>query len=199
MIGLVQELDTALLRWSNSWVFWKPWADAGIIFRVEWLPWWTVAGLLAFGALTFLPRWVHLRRRNLEMVAVASASALIARFGIVELVRFFYDRPRPFEVLPNFNQLFPSPLTAFGVPYNEVGAFPSGHAALYFAIATIVARYYPKTSTLFFAAALSLSFARVAAGLHWPSDILGGAAVGIAVGLATHWIFQKYLKPKPAA
>ena len=38
-----------------------------------------------------------------------------------------------------------------------------------------------------------------AAGLHWPSDIAGGALIGIAVGLLTHWVAEKYLNPKPAA
>lgn len=40
---------------------------------------------------------------------------------------------------------------------------------------------------------------RVVAGIHWPSDILGGAVIGIAVGLLTHQLARKYPKPQMAA
>lgn len=184
---MLYQYDLALLRWANSWVFWKPWADTLTVFRVEWLPWWVVAGLLAFGALAFLPRFSRFRRKNWEMVFAALSAGLIARFGVTELIRAFYNRPRPFEILADLKQL---------VFHDGGGAFPSGHAAFFFAIAAVVSRYYPKTSILFFLAALNLSAARVQAGVHWPSDILGGAAIGIAVGLTTYWLAKKYQNRK---
>ena len=183
-------LDQQIFRWLNGWVFWHEWTDAAIIFRAVFLGWWMLAGLAAFGALALLPIFRHLLRRNWEMVGVSLAGALIARFGLVEAVRYFYNRPRPFEILPDINQL---------IFRDSGGSFPSGHAAFYFALAAGVSRYYPKTSLLFYGAALSLSINRVAAGLHWPSDIVGGAIIGIAVGLLTHAAYQKLRKPKPAA
>lgn len=194
MIFFIQHYDLLLLRWANAWVFWRPWADTLIVFRVEWLPWWVAAGLLAFGLAalsplsTVFPSFLPLRRRNLEMVVTALAAGAVARFGVVEFIRAFYNRPRPFEVLSDLHLL---------VSHDSGGSFPSGHAAFFFAIAAVVSRYYPKTSIIFFLAALNLSLARVQAGLHWPSDILGGAIIGIAVGLLTHWLVKKYLKPKP--
>lgn len=199
MPEVVQQFDTALLRWTNGWVFQKPLWDAGIVFRVEFLGYWVLAGLLAFGVLALLPRFSQLRKKNWELVGLAFAAALAARYGVVELIRAFYNRPRPFEILPDLNQLLPFPHTVLGTSYNGVGAFPSGHAAFYFAIAAVISRYYPKTSFAFFAATISLSFARVVVGLHWPSDIIAGAAIGIAIGFLTHWLAKKYLRPKPAA
>ncbi len=184
------EIDVAILQWLNSWVFWRPWADALIIFRAEYFGYLALAGLVAFGVAAFLPRFFHLRRKNWEMILVAFVAALISRFGVVELIRFFYDRPRPFEALPDLHRL---------VSHSSGGSFPSGHAAFYFAIAAVVSRYYPKMSLLFYALALSLSINRIAAGLHWPSDIVGGAIIGIAVGLLAVSVYQKLLKPKPAA
>ncbi len=186
---MIYNFDVTVFRWLNSWAFWREWADAAIIFRAVFLGWWVLAGLLVFGVLALLPRFRHLLRKNWEMIGVTLAGALVARFGIVELIRAFYNRPRPFEVIEGINQIF---------SHAPGGSFPSGHAAFYFAIAAGVSRYYPKTSVLFYAAALSISISRVAAGIHWPSDILGGAAIGIAVGLAIHWLYRKYLKPKPA-
>lgn len=123
------------------------------------------------------------------MIFVALVTGLVARFGITELIRAFYNRPRPFEILSDLKQL---------VFHDGGGAFPSGHAAFFFAIAAVVSRYYPKTSILFFLAALNLSATRVQAGLHWPSDVVGGAMVGIAVGFLAHWLAEKYFKSKPS-
>lgn len=177
---MIYNLDIVILKWLNSWAFWRPWADAGIVFRAEYLGYLILAGLLAFGALAFLPRFSHSRRKNWEIIVVALAAGLIARFGITELIRAFYDRPRPFEVLADLKQL---------IYHDGGGSFPSGHATFFFALAAVVGHYYPKTSLLFWAAALSLSFSRVVAGLHWPSDIVAGAIIGIAVGhlLPTLW------------
>ena len=190
------EFDLAILKWANDWVFWRAWADPLIVFRVEFLPWWMVAGLLAFGLATLpplsvvFPSFRHCRRRNWQVVIAALVAGVIARFGVVELIRAFYNRPRPFEVLPDLHQL---------LTHSPGGSFPSGHAAFSFAIAAVVGRYYPKTSILFYGAAFSLSFSRVVVGIHWPSDIVGGAVIGIAVGLLTHAIAKKFLKPKTAA
>lgn len=174
---MIYDLDVAIFRWLNSWAFWQSWADAAIIFRAVFLGWWMLAGLLAFGALALLPRFSHLQRKNWQMICATLTGALLARFGVAEAIRYFYNRPRPFEVLADINQV---------LSHEPGSSFPSGHAAFFFAIAAGVSYYYPKTSILFYAAALSLSAARVVAGIHWPSDIVGGAFIGIAVGLLVH-------------
>ena len=181
------EIDVALLRWLNSWTFRRELWDALIVFGVEWLPYWFVAGLAAFGVLALLARYRKYLRRNWEMICLALAAGFITRFGITELIRVIFDRPRPFEVLPDLNLL---------IRHDGGGSFPSGHASFFFALAAVIGRYYPKTSVLFYAAAFSLTGARVVAGIHWPSDILGGAVIGIAVGLLAHQLIQKYLKPQ---
>ena len=185
---MFQELDIIIFRWLNAWVFWMPWADVGIVFRAVFLDWWVLAGLFAFGVFTIpplatvFPSFRQFRRKNWEMIVVVFAGALVARFGVVEIIRFFYDRPRPFEVFTDINQIL----------FHEPGdSFPSGHAAFFFAIAAGVSRYYPKTSVLFYAAALSISLNRVAAGIHWPSDILGGAVIGVAVGYLISRYFRR--------
>ena len=196
MFEAIRIFDTVVLHWANSWVFWKPWVDALSVFRVEWLPWWVALGLFAFGFATLLPfsiifpSFLSLRRRNWEMVFMALAAGVIARFGFVELIRAFYNRPRPFEIIPDLH---------FLVSHDSGGSFPSGHAAFFFGIAAVIYRYYPKTSIVFFLTALNLSLARVQTGLHWPSDILGGAIIGIVMGFLAHWIVKKCLKPKTAA
>ena len=104
-------------------------------------------------------------------------AAIVARLGIVELIRWLWERPRPF-VENNVNLL---------LERSTSNSFPSGHAAFYFAIAAVVYFYNKKTGKWFFAASFLISISRVFAGVHWPSDILAGAIVGIFSG----WLIVK--------
>lgn len=184
-MNTLYNIDLGVLHWLNSWAFWRPWLDALIVFCAAFLGYWIVVGLLGFGFATFWPKFSNLRRKNWEMILVALFSAAVARFGLAELVRYFYSRPRPFEVLPEIHQMI----------FRDGGsAFPSGHAVFSFAIAAVAARYYPKTSILFFLAALNMSVARVQAGIHWPSDILGGATLGIATGLVITALGRRFFQ-----
>jgi undecaprenyl-diphosphatase len=71
-------------------------------------------------------------------------------------------------------------------------SFPSGHAAFFFALSTVLLLYnkkfYPRpkfwwgAGLFFFLASFLISIARVFVGIHWPSDILAGAAIGIFSG-----------------
>lgn len=107
----------------------------------------------------------------------AFLSAILARFGVVELIRYLLPRARPF-VENNVNLL---------VSHEASSSFPSGHAAFYFALATIVYFYNKKAGIVFFISAFLISLARVFSGIHWPSDILAGAIVGIFSG----WLVVK--------
>ncbi|QQG42575.1 MAG: phosphatase PAP2 family protein [Candidatus Giovannonibacteria bacterium] len=149
--------------------------ETTIIFMAEYLPWWVGVGILAFYVLG------RDKKRELLMIIHSFAAALVARFIFTDIIRYFYDRPRPFEVLGNVYQL---------MQHSPGGAFPSGHAAFFFALATGVFFYKKWWGVLFYAAALTISFSRVAAGIHWTSDILGGAVIGIL----SAWLVKILLK-----
>jgi len=151
--------------------------DALIIFSSEYLPWWAGVGILAFYVLG------RDKKREFLMIAHTFAAAVLARFVFAEIIRFFYDRPRPFEVLDNVYQL---------VQHSMGGSFPSGHAAFFFALATGVFFYRKWWGVLFYAAALLVSFSRVAAGIHWTSDILAGAAIGIFSAWLLEIFFRRF-------
>ena len=173
----MNQLDAAIFHWLNSWAGVNQFYDSAIIFRAEYLPWWVGIGILAFYVLG------RDKKRELLMIVHAFAAAVLARFIFTEVIRYFYDRPRPFEVLDSVYQL---------IQHSLGGAFPSGHAAFFFALATGVFFYRKWCGVLFYALALSIGFNRVAASIHWPSDILGGAVVGIISAWTLAFLIKKF-------
>jgi len=67
-------------------------------------------------------------------------------------------------------------------PGEDYQSFPSGHALFFFAAATAIWHYDKKLGYAFFFAAALISSARIFVGVHWPSDVIAGAALGILTG-----------------
>ena len=125
-------------------------------------------------------------KRYLPMLFSAAASVFLSRIVITEIIRFFFFRPRPF-VIEKVNLI---------LTHDANASFPSGHAAFFFALATAVYFCNKKWGILFFVFAFLISISRVFGGIHWPADILAGAAVGIFSGWLIRKIFQKFFKQK---
>lgn len=67
--------------------------------------------------------------------------------------------------------------------------FPSGHAAVAFALATVISPGLPRyLRTLPYLVAGTVAVARVYVGAHLPADIAGGAGIGIAAGALSRGI-----------
>lgn len=185
-------LDQTILFWFNSWVFVYPWLDALLVFLLDWgLSWFFLFFALLCGVGLF-PRFRG-ARKSLFRVAVLAFISLVASRAIgVEILRTIFPRVRPFEALDSLSLL--TTTNVFGASYLGVRSFPSGHAALSFALAASVSFFYPRTSVLFFLGAALVSLARVAAGFHWPSDIFTGAAVGILTAGLVWKVVTKILR-----
>lgn len=99
--------------------------------------------------------------------SLISLSLILSRGVLTELIRFFWHRPRPFAVL-DFTPL---------IGQTNQGAFPSGHAAFYFALILPVFLIDKKWGGYLAAGALLIGIARIFVGIHWPADILGGMVI----------------------
>ena len=167
--------DTQLFLLLNGLAGKSPLFDGFVVFCASYLAYVLIALLLA---LVFFS--AYSRYRKLEILVAAATASIIARLGITELIRVFYHRLRPFLVLPTHQLITDS-----------AWSFPSGHATFFFALATALYLYNKKWGTGFFVGAILITLARVIAGVHYPSDILGGALIGILVGYGTVYFLRK--------
>ncbi|WP_329385443.1 phosphatase PAP2 family protein [Streptomyces sp. NBC_01351] len=103
------------------------------------------------------------------VASLALASATINTVG-----KWSVRRPRPLlEGVPAARQLATQPQTT---------SFPSGHAASAFAFTAGLALESPGWAAAVAPVAASVAFSRVYTGVHYPSDVLAGAALGVASG-----------------
>jgi undecaprenyl-diphosphatase len=68
-------------------------------------------------------------------------------------------------------------------------SFPSSHAVNNFAVATLFAFFYPRARVWLFVWASLVALSRIAVGVHFPSDIIGGALIGSAMTLLILWLW----------
>lgn len=161
-------IDLALFRILNNLAGSSRLFDNLVIFFADYLQYFLIAAFLILLVAASYPR-----RNKIQTLLVVFASALIARFGVTTLIRFFWHRPRPFLVYPARTLLT-----------DNAYSFPSGHAAFFFAFAAAIYFYNKRRGAWFFLAAILMAVSRVIAGVHYPSDIVGGALIGIAVAYA---------------
>jgi membrane-associated phospholipid phosphatase len=107
---------------------------------------------------------------NREAWLICAALAPIA-IGLNYVVKLIVKRPRPvLEGLPPLG----------GAPSSL--SFPSAHATSSFAVATAMTRVEPLGALAFLLAA-ALALGRPYLGMHYPSDVLAGVVLGVALGL----------------
>jgi undecaprenyl-diphosphatase len=110
------------------------------------------------------------RPRLLLLVALAVGAA----DGVASLLQWATGVRRP-----PLRYAEPQPL----VHVPRSGSFPSGHTTIAFACATVLAAAVPRAAPLLYLLALAIGFSRVYVGVHWPLDVVAGAAIGIATAL----------------
>lgn len=125
--------------------------------------------------------------KNKSMLVGAS---LVLTFGLTIGMKYGVDRTRPFKTYPFIHN----------VVYEGTPSFPSGHTSFAFSTATSASLAFPKWYVIApaYLWACSVSYARMDLGVHYPSDVLGGAITGAGSAYlcykANKWLQKKRTK-----
>jgi membrane-associated phospholipid phosphatase len=103
-------------------------------------------------------------------VGVVAWTALLA-FVLSTGLAAFIGRIRPYMAVVGVQAIVP--------PNIQAGSFPSSHTAIAVGVATALMALHVPIGTVAVIAAVLVAFGRIAAGMHYPSDVLGGIAVGL--------------------
>jgi membrane-associated phospholipid phosphatase len=98
----------------------------------------------------------------------------LVAYGIAELTADLLKAAIP-RARPHVHTLVARPHTH---------SFPSGHATASFACATVLGAFLPALRLPLFVLAAAVAWSRVYVGVHYPLDVLAGAVLGAAIGLA---------------
>src|SRR3954449_7090439 len=164
-------MDWSLLHALNDFLFRHDQVEDPLLFYVNASEALFIATLGVVFLLAHGPR--HLAWRRATVAAVLSAGLGLAFAKVIaELV----DRARPFVADPQGVHLFSGHAADPG--------FPSDHATAAFAIAVAILLRKRGWGIVALILAAVLSIGRVALGVHYPSDVIAGAALGSAAALA---------------
>lgn len=127
------------------------------------------------------------RKKELKILGISLLAGLTISYYLVYVLKILIARPRPFVVFSNIILLGPA----------EKGySFPSNHAVAAFMVASLLAANFKKY-ILFYSLAALIGFSRIYMGVHYPTDILAGAAIGIIIGILLSRLINNGLQNCP--
>lgn len=129
--------------------------------------------LIIFAYLVFIEEKKH-RRFIIFFILSLTTSAFLTNIVIKNIVQ----RPRPLS-----QQYSNTAIKQFS-DYPSDFSFPSGHATISFAAATILAYFDKKRKKLFYLVAILISFSRIYLGYHYFFDVIGGVGIGTLISKA---------------
>jgi undecaprenyl-diphosphatase len=167
---MLASMDWSVLHALNDFLFHHDAVEDPLLFYVNA----SEALFIATLAIVFLAaRGPCSSWRRAAVAAVLSAGLGL---GVAKLISELVDRARPFVADAHGVHLFSAHAADPG--------FPSDHATAAFAIATAIVLRKRGWGIFALVAAAILAVGRVALGVHYPSDVLAGAALGAAAALA---------------
>lgn len=172
--GYIENRDHRVMRRMNRWKAprWiRYWMLAATRMGDGWL-WYSLgAMLLVVGG-----------PQRFAAVGAAGCAAIGGIF-VFKALKTISHRQRPCELEPHcWSNVLPP----------DQFSFPSGHTMTAFAIALVVSYFYPSLEGPLYFLAASIAFSRVVLGMHFLSDVLAGAVLGSALGVASIVTFASY-------
>jgi undecaprenyl-diphosphatase len=172
--GFIQNRDDRVMRRMNNWK------------APRWIRFWMLASTrMGDGWLWYSLGFILLLLGGPQRYAAVSAAGCAAIVGVFVFkgLKKLSHRQRPCHLAPH--------CWATILPPDQF-SFPSGHTMTAFSIALVVSYFYqPLEGPMYFLAA-SIALSRVVLGMHYLSDVLAGAVLGSALGMASIVTFVAY-------
>ena len=111
------------------------------------------------------------RRAGVAVLIAYIGVFLLGQYGLKNLI----SRPRPCQIDTAFPLLVSRPSSS---------SFPSTHSAWAFGGATAIFLWHKKAGIAAYVAAVLIGFSRLYLFLHFPTDVLFGAGMGVSLGFA---------------
>ncbi len=113
---------------------------------------------------------------------ICGIALILMLFATNGLIKPLVARARPYEAIDALQALVPPP---------HGTSFPSGHTASAFAVAVVLFRNIDKKiSGWILALAVLISLSRIYVGVHYPTDVLGGALLGIVCAFLAQFLYE---------
>lgn len=128
-------------------------------------------------------------RRTRRVGVVALAGLLLNWLAVNVTLKSLFDRPRPWTMIEGLE-----PLISIGAGRS----FPSGHTSGSFSFAIAVACMVEQkwVRVLVIAAATLMGLSRLYVGVHFPTDVLGGAIIGGLCGWLASVLYRKFVQKR---
>ncbi|MDO9211447.1 MAG: phosphatase PAP2 family protein [Deltaproteobacteria bacterium] len=172
MISVLSSWDITLFRLING---------QGHNYFLDWfMPFMTNLNNFTF-VLVAMGFWILWRERKagvIFLVFIGLTLAITDPFSS-RLLKDWLGRVRPCHVLEEVRLL---------TDCNTSYSFPSSHAVNIFAAAFFLSQPLKKLSPLFFGIAGIVGYSRIYIGIHYPLDVIGGAAIGLLIAWPMRWL-----------
>ncbi len=182
MTKILVHIDHSLFYWIYNWSGKSQILDAVIIFCAEYL----ILLVVLFVFWHAYRLWLKHNEKGFIPYVEALIAVAISNGVVVPTIRLVYERVRPYVALHTTHNLL----------VDNAFSFPSGHTIFMFALATSIFFYDKKFGTVLYICAVLIGIGRIAAGVHYPSDIFAGAVFGIAISMLVYKIFGKAFSGK---
>ncbi|MDR2591285.1 MAG: phosphatase PAP2 family protein [Chitinispirillales bacterium] len=188
ILDFLYSIDTSVFLFINVTLS-HPLLDPAMT-RITELKFWLIPGLLAAALYVFREN----KKKALTVLGLVALTVALSDPISSQILKKIFHRPRPCN--PDFyvagGRFLKGMLTSL--------SFPSSHSVNMFAFATILFCFYRRYGVYFYSFAGLIAYTRVYNGVHYPSDVAGGAVVGCLLGwgVYTGFIFiqSQYFKPK---
>jgi undecaprenyl-diphosphatase len=191
MMEFLYSVDTAIFRFCNHSLS-NPLFDAIMPPITNWNQ--SPLGIAIFAAIwlfIFIKGGKRGRTAALLLIPLIYLSDQLSSTVIKSLIA----RPRPCHLAGGVPIISDIHLL---VPCGSGYSFPSSHAANNFAFAALMTIYFRKFWYVFFTYAVLMGFSRISVGVHYPSDVLGGALIGVILSFLVYGIWYYFSRKYPA-